>query len=247
MRASETSMGGARRELPETIWETIRRVGAASTGVRREGLAELFLLYWKPIYYYIRASWHKSNEDAKDLTQAFFLWLLENTENLQQYDPEQGGFRTYLKTVLKHFVYNQEKALRCLKRRGAAARLNLDEDQTLDQLAVAEPAESDPEKAFDRAWVNSLIARAFRRVRDRLAAAGEETRFRVFEEYELSGSGEPPTYLAVAQKLGLKESDVRNYLFAVRGEIRAEIRADLARMTSDPRELAEEWNAFFEI
>ena len=181
--------------------------------------------------------WGRSNEDAKDLTQAFFLWLVEE-ELVKRYEPGRAAFRTYLKSLLKHFVQDHDKAAHRLKRGGGLRMLGLDE-------AVPDSKSTDPEQAFDQAWLAELMGRAVDRVRERFRSSGREAQVRVFEEYNLSPSGDRPTYAALAEKLGLKEGDVKNHLFAVREEIRKEIRDELSRMTAGPRELEEEWNAFF--
>ena len=67
--------------FPET---TVGVLGEFTRGP--EGLGRVCSKYWKPVYAYVRAAWAKSNEDAKDLTQAFFLWLLEERV-LEQFDP----------------------------------------------------------------------------------------------------------------------------------------------------------------
>lgn len=232
-RAGDTSLGGSRKDFPKTAWELI-------SGAGREGLEELCRRYWKPVYHYLRVGWARSNEDAKDLTQAFFLWLLEEEERVKRYEPGRAAFRTYLKSLLKHFVQDHDKAAHRLKRGGGVRLLDLD-----GPMALPDPKAADPEQAFDQAWLAELMGRAVDRVRERFRSSGREAQVRVFEEYGLSQDGERPTYAALAEKLGLKEGDVKNHLFAVREEIRKEIREELSRMTAGPRELEEEWNAFF--
>jgi hypothetical protein len=43
----------------------------------------------------------------------------------------------------------------------------------------------------------------------------------------------------------MSESDVRNYLFAVRERLRGEIRAELSQTVAAPGELEDEWRALF--
>ena len=57
--------------------------------------------------------------------------------------------------------------------------------------------------------------------------------------------GDKPTYAALAEKLGLKETIVRNYLFEVRERLRGEIRAELAQTVSSAEQLEEEWGELF--
>src|SRR5439155_26153422 len=58
------------------------------------------------------------NEDAKDLTQAFFTRTLEKN-SFERYDPAQARFRTYLRTCVDGFVANERKSAGRIKRGGA--------------------------------------------------------------------------------------------------------------------------------
>jgi DNA-directed RNA polymerase specialized sigma24 family protein len=121
----------------------------------------------------------------------------------------------------------------------------LDGDDAPLKDMLPDPGAADPEQVFDRQWRSVLIQNAVDRVRRRWTADDRAPRFRAFEMYDLAPPDRRPTYAEVAERLGLKESDVRNHLFAVREAIRAEIRRELSEMTAGPAELAEEWNAFF--
>jgi RNA polymerase sigma factor (sigma-70 family) len=245
MRLGDTSLGGSAREFSKTAWDLISRARDTSLEVRRAGLEELCRIYWKPIYSHIRMAWNKSNEDAKDLTQAFLLWLVKG-DALTRYTPERAAFRTYLKTLLKHFVQHQEEALHRLKRGGGVRVLDLNDDEAALEEVLKDARGIDPERVFDRMWKVELVKRVVDRVGERFRSNGQELRFQVFEQYDGAGSAEKPTYAVLAQRLGLKEGDVRDYLYAVREAIRSEIMAELAAMTSSPEDLAGEWNALFE-
>ncbi len=236
MQPADTSLGGQRGAFPDTQWSLVARLGASATHEYRSGLEALCSLYWKPVYVYVRIAWAKSNEDAKDLAQAFFLWLAEG-EPLRKYAPERGGFRPYLKLLLKRFVGHQVEALQRLKRGGGAKLVPIDEMQV--------PAGEDPERAFDRAWLNEIVTTAIERVRTRFASSGRGPQFSAFEEYDLRPQTEQPSYGDLAAKHGVKPGDVRNWLFAAREAVREEIRAELAQVTGDPEELEEEYRALF--
>jgi RNA polymerase sigma-70 factor (ECF subfamily) len=204
--------------------------------VRREGLEELGRRYWKPVYHFVRVAWKKSNEEAKDLTQAFFLWLLEE-DALRSYDPGRAPFRPYLKSLLRHFLQNSGRALQTLKRGGGVRIVALD----AGSAGLPDPAVTDPDRAFDRAYLRDLMERAIHRVRQRLEPR-HAVKFRVFEAYDLRPPEGRPTYVELARQMGLKETDVSNYLFSVREEIRAEMRAEFLAQASRPEEAEEEWH-----
>jgi len=242
LRHQETSLGGVERRFPQTQWGLVSRACDASPEVRRAGLEELCRSYWKPVYHYFRRVWPLSVEDAKDLTQAFFLWMTEK-EILDRYAAEKASFRTFLRTLLNHFAEHRERALHRLKRGGGTRILNLEEGDVPLKDRLADPNAPDPDEEFERAWRNEVAAHALERVRRALEGEGRTIQFQVFEAYDLSPAPERPSYDEVAARLNLTKSDVRNHLFAVRERLRSEIREELARTAWGPDECEDEWHA----
>jgi RNA polymerase sigma factor (sigma-70 family) len=237
----ETGFGAGGRDFPETSWSLVVRLGARGED-RQLGLSALCQRYWRPIYSYARQGLRREREDAKELTQAFFLWLIEG-QTLERYAPEQASFRHYLKGLLRNFARNEVQARERLKRGGGVASLPLD-DAALPGLeaSLADPKATSPEEAFDRAFTADLLERALARVRE---AEGDSVRFAAYAAYELGPPGAQPTYADVAAQLGVKPGDVRNHLFAVRERLRAEVRAELEATVSDRGQVDDEWRALF--
>ena len=99
--------GGGR--FPATRHSAVLAAQSTDLIERERGLAILLETYWRPAYKYLRIRFRESNEDAKDLTQAFFTRALEK-DFFAGYDPEKGSFRTYLRTRLDRFVSNEKKS-----------------------------------------------------------------------------------------------------------------------------------------
>jgi RNA polymerase sigma-70 factor (ECF subfamily) len=241
-RSRETRLGGDARDFPVTSWSLIAGMKDSSTGTSRQALESLCTRYWKPVYHYVRRAWSKSSEDAKDLTQAFFMQILEG-DALHRYAPERGGFRTYLKVLLRGFAADQHDAMTALKRGGGAKLLTLDAEEAPLRDLLPDAQATTPEQLFDRSWKKEVLERAVERTRQWFVSAGRERQFKAFEAYDLK---EGRTYAEVAESLGMSESDVRNHLFAVRERLRAEIRAELSQTVAAPGELEDEWRALFE-
>ncbi len=244
MTGKDTPMGGDNRSFPPTSWSLIVGVQDSSTMSRQQALESLCHRYWKPVYHFVRRAWSKTPEDAKDLTQAFFLRILEG-EALRRYKPGRGGFRTYLKVLLRGFSADQHDALQALKRGGGVRRLTLDDGEAPLAEVLPDGRAEDPEKAFDLVWKKEILERAMARARDWFVSSGRERQFQAFEAYELADGESRPTYAEVAARLGMNESDVRNHLFSVRERLRAEIRAELSQTVADTEQLKEEWSALF--
>lgn len=244
MKDLDTSVGEPGGRFPETAHDLLAGLREADGPRYRAALSALCRRYWKPVYTYVRTAWAKSNEDAKDLTQAYFLWLLEGNP-LEKYDPSRGTFHGYLKGTLRSFVGHQDRALGALKRGGAAHLISLEGALPVLEEVVPESRSADPEMIFEQVWIVDLVQRAVERLRERYRSRGKEASFRVYEDYVLSQAQPRPTYHDLASRYGLKEREVETALESLRLEVRREIRAELAELAPDPGSLEEEWNRLF--
>ena len=245
MADRDTEMGQGPRAFPETSWSLIAGIQGQG-GDRDRGFQTLCERYWRAIYSYLRQGMGRGNEEAKELTQAFFTWLLEG-EVLARYSAERASFRHYLKGLLRNFVSNEDQARRRQKRGGEVKHVALgggEQDlQRLEELLADEKGIS-PEEAFDLAWVHELLERAVELLKAE-QQDGQGLRWRVYEAYELAPAGEQPTYASVAAALEVKPSDVRNHLFAARERLRTLVREELRATVADESQLEEEWQLVF--
>ena len=237
----DTSLGGTSRDFPRTTEGFVDQIVHASGPDRLAALEELCRRYWKPVYSFIRLAWARTNEDAKDLTQAFFEWLLQG-DVLRKYQSERAPFRTFLKAILRRFVADQNRAEGRIKRGGQATLIPIEDGDLSLQDTLADSNSPDPEKAFDQAWMVALMKFAVEAVRRRFHSDGRAPQFQLFEEHDLA-SGIPPTSPELAERSGMTDVQVRNLLASVRRAVREEIRSELARQTRSREEFEEEWNA----
>jgi RNA polymerase sigma-70 factor (ECF subfamily) len=147
--------------------------------------------------------------------------------------------------VLKHFVQDEDKKAQALKRGGGSHILDLDGPGMPAKDLPAATVTANPDEAFDHGWRVTLLREAVECVRARFLSEGLSIKFRVFEEYDLIPEGARPTYADLATRLGIKASDVQNYLVLLRREVLAELRTHLGRMTASSDELHDEWQALF--
>src|SRR3954471_1929266 len=101
---------GALMEFPQTTWGIVRQLRPDSNEFRPL-MEKLCRRYWTPIRDYARVAWASDAHDADDLAQEFFVWLFEG-DALQRYASERGGFRSYMKGLLRNFGRNYRKASR---------------------------------------------------------------------------------------------------------------------------------------
>lgn len=237
---ADTSIGGKQIAFPATPASAILGIQSGDPVVRARAFTAVVRLYWKPVYKRIRLRFRKSNEAAKDLTQAFFTRALERGV-FAAYTADQARFRTYVRRCLDNFVVNADEHDTALKRGGGALALALDFDDAEDELVRAGHIE-DPtdERLFDRDWISSLHDASVAALREELAPDATALQLRAFERYDLVDEAERPTYGALAEDLGVKTTDITNYLHAARKRLRRIVLTKLREITSGDEEFRSE-------
>lgn len=227
--------------FPTTRFSAIAGIRQTDAAIRTRSLDTLIAAYWKPVYKYIRVKWGKSNEDASDLTQAFFTLALEK-EFFAAFDPVKGRFRTFLRTCLDGFLANERKAGERLKRGGDRVHLPLEFETAEGEIVAAEiPSGEDLDRYFDAEWVRHLFALSVDALRQECAARGRQVMFEVFETYDLEDAGgERLTYQKLGERMGLAPTTVTNHLSAARREFRRILLDKLREITASDDEFRRE-------
>ncbi len=226
--------------FPDTPWSQIRACQELDSALQ-ERLDRLFRRYWRPVYTFIRHGWSDTADDAKDLTQAYFLGFLER-DFLRHVQESKGSFRSFVRASLKNFLLNQKRARNARKRRP-------DGLFSLDRLADAgfDPVDracQDPAALFDLAWARAVVDAALERLRRLAAAKGWPARAELLARYELC-DGKRPSHAALAAALALDEGQVRHGLVWARKHFSRLLRVELREQVSSADELATELEELF--
>src|SRR5437762_7978422 len=116
----EVSKGDADepRAFVTTRWSLIMSAANGESQAKKGGdaLAELCRTYWRPIFSFVCRRGY-SMEDAQDLTQDFFMMILESNW-LEHADPNRGRFRSLLLKSLQNFLNNAAEKTHTQKRGG---------------------------------------------------------------------------------------------------------------------------------
>lgn len=234
----ETRIGGPAGAFPSTRQSVLASLGDLSASGRDRNLERLIALYWKPVYCLIRRIGAASNEDAKDLTQDFFVRVVLEGSLAERYSPDKGSFRAYLKTSVRNFVRNERRDGTRLKR-GSPLSLEIGD---FDLSAVLPDAHAlPPDELFDAAWRNVVLGKALHQLQERLGADV----FEVFRRYDLDGDGGNATYDSIAKALGISADTVKNHLTRAREEFRAAVRSVVCGTVADSRDLSTELRELF--
>lgn len=227
-----------RRTFQTTAWSVILDAQNAPPADRDQALDRLISLYWRPVYWSIRLDWRKTHDEAKDLTQEYFTVFLE-TEMIEAVKQERGRFRSYVKVTLKHFLLQEKRSAKALKRGGGRQILPLDDPEALGSYEVV--AADSSELRFERELMRSIIDRSLAILKEGLVAQGKDEHFRLFEAYYLEdAAGRAIRYKDLEEKFGLGSHDVKNRLYQLRQRFRAIVIGFLRDGTSSEEELLQE-------
>jgi RNA polymerase sigma-70 factor (ECF subfamily) len=230
---------GGRGRFATTRWSLVLAAGADAPGTGgREALTTLCETYWYPLYAFLRARGHRT-EDAEDLTQAFFARVLEKNA-IGRADPARGRFRSFLLSSLTHFAANEHDRDVAKKRGGGAPALSLEFERAEGRFQLEPVTDDTPEKIFDRRWALTLLDRVLSRLQTEGGrGGGGETQFAVLKNY-LTGEEPQLRYADTARELGMSEGAVKVAVHRLRRRFRDLVRDEISHTVSLPEEIEDE-------
>jgi RNA polymerase sigma-70 factor (ECF subfamily) len=125
---------------------------------RRDALEALCQKYWPPLYLFVRRHGH-SVEDAQDLVQGFFSFLLEKN-HIEKADSERGRFRTFLLNSLRGYITNERRKQERQKRGGGILFIPLQDLHRVE--ATIQSAEPVPNAADSKTFLSRNPPNHFR-------------------------------------------------------------------------------------
>jgi DNA-directed RNA polymerase specialized sigma24 family protein len=219
-----------------THWTIIMTAAQSQMEGGPAALAELCGLYWYPLYVFARRRGH-SPDDAQDLTQGFFLHLLEHRA-LARVDRLKGKFRSFLITAFTNYLSLEAHRARCLKRGGNCQFVTLDLERA-ESRYLLEPADAlTAEKIFDARWAMVLLGRAMTLLGEEYAAQGKTSTFEMLEAFlDLGDSKAPPPYEQAAEALQVSVGSVKTLIHRLRKRFASILREEVGRTVSNPAEV----------
>ena len=220
-----------------TRWSIVLAAGQGTTRESKQALDSLCETYWPPVYAYVRRL-VTSVQEAQDLTQGFFVNLLEK-DAIARIDPDRGRFRTFLLAAIRNYVSNERAKARSEKRGGDSLTLSLDLDAGGSSYQIEPSHLETPEKLFERRWVLTLIDQVLDGLKMELAAAGKELQFETLKE-GLLGQMTEEDYLEAADKLDITATGARQAAYRMRKRYRDLFRQEVARTVADDADVDHE-------
>jgi RNA polymerase sigma-70 factor (ECF subfamily) len=222
-------------QFPTTRWTLVVAAGDPHRKEARSALVYLCENYWYPLYAYLRRRGYSADE-AQDLTQEFFVRMLEG-RYLDRADPEKGRFRSFILTSLKFFVADEEDRQRARKRGGGTV-VPL-EFSSGEQRYQREPAHDEtPERIFERRWALAVLDQVVEKLRNEFVHHGHLEHFERLKVFLLGQSDAP--YAALAREMNTSEGALKVAIHRLRKRYRELFRQEIADTVADPAEVESE-------
>ncbi len=224
----------------ETRWSVVLLASEGEAPASRAALETFCRIYWRPLYGFVRRSgW--SCADAQDVVQGFLADFLARNA-LAKARPELGRFRTLLLACLKHYMANEVKHSRRLRRGGGKAHVSWDEIEDVAEIRLGSKEMMTPEEHYDREWALALLDRVLERLRGECEKEGKAEMFDRLRDF-LSYRRTDLSYEQVGMSLGRSAGSVRVIVHRFRKRFRDLLREEVGRTIFSPSELEDEIKA----
>jgi RNA polymerase sigma-70 factor (ECF subfamily) len=241
---SSSSRSAGRDRFQTTHWSVVARAGGPTVAASRQALTRLCELYWPPVHAYIRRR-VETDDQARDLTQAFFTVFLEKNY-VRDADPSRGRFRAFLLASVQHFLSNDRDRTRALKRGGRTIIVPLELETTDGWLRYEPATDATPERVFEHRWAVSIVHRVMKRLQTEQEATGRGDTF--FRLRPCLVSEDPPqSHAELAAALGTSPGAVRVAVHRLRRRFRALLLEEIGRTVADPAEIDSEVRFLVEV
>jgi DNA-directed RNA polymerase specialized sigma24 family protein len=220
-----------------TRWGMILKAGdsTATTVHALSALSELCEVYWRPVYAFLRKKGY-SDTDAQDLTQGFFVHLMENRRYARA-DRERGRFRSFLLAILKHFLADARDREHALKRGGGIVLENLDGNAPGQ---IAQGATWPCDEVYDREWAASLVRQALDRLAQECALVGKTDLLKLLMPRLVAKEDIAVTYEEMARRSRRSVATLRHERVRLGARFRAILREEVRATVPDATEVDDE-------
>lgn len=229
--------------FPSTAWSAIQGAQKVNESERKQAMARLISVYWRPIYWTLRVDWNVSHEEAKDLTQGYLTMFIEH-DLVDSVARDRGRFRSYVKATLKHFILNQKRAQNSLKRGGGMRIIPLDK---LEKVEAETPRINDPpEGRFERELMRSILNNSLDDLKKLYTKKNKAADFELFQTYYVQeNSKDGVRYHDLEKRFALSSHQVKNRLAELRTRFREIVLNYLRDGLSTDKELESEIREVF--
>ena len=146
---------------------------------------------------------------------------------------------------MKHFLINEGKKARAIKRGGGQVLLPLDFDSAESQLSLQPADLTTPESLFHRQWALTLLANVQSLLQAEMESSGRGSLYAALQPH-LVGEANAERYTGIAEQLGMTEAAVKMAMTRLRKRYRELLRDEIAQTVADEGDIDDEIHELFD-
>jgi DNA-directed RNA polymerase specialized sigma24 family protein len=231
------------REFVSTSWGLIARAGNANAPDARKALNDLCQLYWYPVYAFIRRRSH-SSPDSEDLTQGFFVHLLEKNL-LAEADCGKGRFRSFLLTCCMNYLSKERERTQTRKRGGHKKIVSFHRREAEQRFRLEPTTNLTPEVLFEKQWALTSLDSVMRHLEHECTANGKKALFEQLRPV-LVCDHDAEAYAGIGPALGMTELALKKAAQRIRDRFRDLLREQIAATVDAPESIDDEIRTLFQ-
>jgi RNA polymerase sigma-70 factor (ECF subfamily) len=234
--ATDSSAQGGAVAFATTHWSVVLEAQGESPAAE-EALEKLCRTYWRPVYGFIRRQ-NITGQEVEDLTQGFFLLVLERRD-FDAVRKEKGRLRSYLLTSLKHFLASELRRAMTAKR-GKGHRLIPMEELRANERVEMEPADPlSADRLYERRWALTLMEQVLERLKDEYCTVGNAA---LFDSLKQLLPDEPGTQsrAEIALQLGMTDNALRQAFHRFRHRYQLLLREEISHTVAVASDVEDE-------
>jgi RNA polymerase sigma-70 factor (ECF subfamily) len=227
-----------------THWTVVLSAGDPSSPHAATALETLCRAYWYPLYAYVRRRGHSTSQ-AQDITQEFFMQLLEHNW-VARVDRHKGRFRSFLLMAMKRFLANEWDKVKTQKRGGYIQFVSLQLD-TAEIRYIQELADtSTPEQVYEKQWALTLLESVLDQLHEEYVQDGKAILFDKLKSC-LVGSSALQPYAQLAAELDMTEGSVKVAVCRLRQRYREQLKEEIAQTVASVADVEDELHHLFRV
>jgi len=219
-----------------THWSVVLEAQGQSPAAQ-EALEKLCRAYWRPVYGFIRRQ-NIGSQEAEDLTQGFFLLLLERRD-FDAVRKEKGRLRSYLLTSVKHFLASKHRRAMTVKRGKGQQLIPLEELRANERIEMGSTDPLSADRLYERRWALTLMEQVLRRLKDEYRTAGNVMLFDSLKQL-LPDEQEAQSRAEIALQLGMTDNALRQAYHRFRHRYQLLLREEISHTVAIASDVEDE-------
>jgi len=170
-------------------------------------MGELYQKYRKPVYLFLRGMGFKEHT-AKDLVHGFFSEKVLGKHLFSKADPKKGRFRDFLLRSVRNYAIDVV--------RSEHPAMSLQEGHDRPDI------NSDPDRLFNRAWINELVSSTLSELKKECDRHGKHKHWKLFHYWlvESHVASDKKDIEALCNQLNIESPNkAYRFIFGVRSDL----------------------------